>query len=107
MRGQNERRLFETVNDAAGSIGLKDRTRPLCLVLETPSGCGKSAVLEMFLPDGCIAHDVCSRGLTQEGQREAPTGVEPQPERWLEHHTFEHLATLGVHFRQGDLSNAY
>jgi hypothetical protein len=35
-----------------GSMALKDRTRPLSLILETPSGYGKSTVLEMFFPDG-------------------------------------------------------
>jgi hypothetical protein len=35
-----------------GSMGLANRTRPLSLMLETPSGYGKTTVLEMFLPRG-------------------------------------------------------
>jgi hypothetical protein len=33
-----------------GAMALKDRTRPLSLILETPSGYGKTTVVEMFLP---------------------------------------------------------
>src|SRR5215471_3678349 len=34
-----------------GAMSLKDRTRPLTLILETPSGYGKTAVLQMTFPN--------------------------------------------------------
>jgi DeoR-like helix-turn-helix domain len=35
-----------------GAMALAKRTKPLCLILETPSGYGKSAVLQMMFPVG-------------------------------------------------------
>ncbi len=35
-----------------GSMALEKRTKPLCVILETASGYGKTAVLQMFFPTG-------------------------------------------------------
>ena len=47
--------LLQTVHACLavfGAMALAKRTKPLCLILETPSGYGKSAVLQMMFPVG-------------------------------------------------------
>jgi hypothetical protein len=46
-------RLLPTVHACLAvfaAMAFQERTKPLCLILETPSGYGKSAVLQMFFP---------------------------------------------------------